>query len=59
MKARTAPMLALLREQMRRKSHLAAESAARWFEDLADEARPAEDYRANETSRGSGSDNPR
>jgi hypothetical protein len=46
MKARTAPVLALLREQMRRKSHLSAESAARWFEDVADEARRAKDYGA-------------
>jgi hypothetical protein len=46
MKARTRPALALLREQTRRKSHLTAEAAARWFEDLADEARRARDYGA-------------
>jgi hypothetical protein len=46
MKSRTAAALALLREQTRRKSHLTAEAAARWLEDVADEARSAKDYSA-------------
>lgn len=46
MKSRTSAALALLREQTRRKSHLTAEAAARWLEDVADEARGAKDYSA-------------
>lgn len=46
MKARTRVALALLREETRRKSHLTAEAAARWFEDLAEEARSARDFSA-------------
>lgn len=39
-------VVGLMREQMRRKAHLTAESAARWFEDLAEQARRAKDYSA-------------
>ncbi len=46
MKARTRLVVGLMREQMRRKAHLTAESAAWWFEDLAEQARRAKDYSA-------------
>jgi hypothetical protein len=43
---RVAPALALLREELRRASNETSESAARWFDELAAEAREAGDRNA-------------